>query len=131
MGQGIAQVCASADYEVLLFDVNPGVIEKGIQKITTNLEFAVAKGKLSEEKKRNALRRIKPSALETFQVDLVIEAALEKLEIKQRIFKDLEAVNDANTVLATNTSSLSITKIGSVLKHPTRFLDCISSTRHI
>ena len=122
MGQGIAQVCASADYEVLLFDVDPRVIEKGIQNIVKNFNVAVAKGKLSEEKKMKALRRINPSALEGLQVDLVIEAAIEKLEIKQKIFSDLERVNDTHTVLATNTSSLSITKIASALKHPERFL---------
>jgi len=122
MGQGIAQVCASADYEVLIFDVDPRAIEKGIQNIDRNFELAVVKGKLSEEKKRHALGRIKPSTLETLQVDLVIEAAIEKLEIKQKIFNDLENVNDANTVLATNTSSLSVTKIASTLNHPERFL---------
>jgi 3-hydroxybutyryl-CoA dehydrogenase len=122
MGQGIAQVCASADYEVLIFDVDPGVTEKGIQSITKNFELAVVKGKLSEEKKRHALARIKPSTLEALQVDLVIEAAIEKLVVKQKIFNDLENVNDANTVLATNTSSLSVTKIASTLNHPERFL---------
>src|SRR6267154_651381 len=122
MGQGIAQVCASAGYEVLLFDVEPRVIEKGIQNITKNLEGAVVKGKLSEDKKRKTLGRIRPSTLETLQVDLVIEAVIEKLEIKQKIFRDLEIVNDANTILASNTSSLSITEIGSTLKHPERFL---------
>ncbi len=121
MGQGIAQVCASADYEVLLFDVDPLAIEKGIQNIARNFELAVAKGKLSEDKRMKALSRIKPSALEALQADLVIEAAVEKLEIKQKIFRDLERVNDAHAVLATNTSSLSITKIGSALKHPERF----------
>jgi 3-hydroxybutyryl-CoA dehydrogenase len=122
MGQGIAQVCASAEYEVLLYDVNPGVIEKAIQNIAKNFDQAVVKGKLSEEKKRHALSRIKPATLEVLRVDLVIEAAIEKLEIKQKIFNDLEKVNDVNTVLATNTSSLSITKIASTLNHPARFL---------
>lgn len=122
MGQGIAQVCASAGYEVLLFDVDPGAVQKGIQSIAGNLEMAVAKGKLSAEKKMSVLARIKPSAREALRTDLVIEAATEKLEIKQKIFRDLEEVNDEGTVLATNTSSLSITKIAAALKHPERFL---------
>ena len=122
MGQGIAQACASAGYEILLYDVDQKSIERGIQNIATNFDQAIAKGKSSEDKKRVALKRIKPSSLDELKVDLVIEAVVEKLEVKQTFFSALEMVNDKETILATNTSSLSVSKIASALKYPERFL---------
>ena len=122
MGQGIAQSCAAAGYDVFLCDVKSEIIEKGIQNISKNFDQAIAKGKLTVEKKEIALRKIKPSSSEKAKADLIIEAVIEKLELKQKIFADLEKANDANAIFATNTSSLSVSKIAAPLKHPERFV---------
>ncbi|MBI1770169.1 MAG: 3-hydroxybutyryl-CoA dehydrogenase [Bacteroidetes bacterium] len=122
MGQGIAQSCAMAGYEVLLCDVKSEIIEKGIQTIGKNLDQAIAKGKYTTEKKAIALEKIKSSSPENLKADLIIEAVIEKLELKQRIFADLEKINDLDSVFATNTSSLSVSKIAAELKYPQRFV---------
>ncbi len=122
MGQGIAQVCANSGYEVLLHDADTKAIEKGIQNIEKNFDQAIAKGKSTREKKQTALSKIRPSSFEMLKVNVAIEAVVEKLEVKQKIFIELESLNDRDTIFATNTSSLSISKIGSVLNHPERFL---------
>lgn len=122
MGQGIAQVCAAAGHEVLFNDVDPRAIERGIQSIEKNLDQAIAKGKLSPERKQEIISRIKPATLQGLSVDLVIEAVVEKLEVKQAIFSELEKINPPSTIFASNTSSLSITSIGSRLSHPSRMV---------
>jgi len=122
MGQGIAQSCAMAGYEVLLCDVKSEIVERGVQNIAKNFDQAIAKGKLTLEKKESALAKIKAGATENARADLIIEAVIEKLELKQTIFADLERVNHASTILATNTSSLSVSKIASKLKHQDRFV---------
>jgi len=122
MGQGIAQVCANSGYEIFLYDTDTKAIEKGIQNIGKNFDQAIAKGKSTEEKKEEALERIESSSFEMLKVDLVIEAVVEKLEVKQKIFTGLEKINDTNTIFATNTSSLSVSKIASALNYPNRFL---------
>ena len=122
MGQGIAQSCAMAGYDVLLCDVKSEIIEKGIQSISKNLDQAIAKGKYTVEKKATALEKIKAISHDNLKADLIIEAVIEKLELKQKIFSDLEKINGEETVLATNTSSLSVSKIASGLKKPHRFV---------
>ena len=122
MGQGIAQSCAMAGYDVLLCDVKSEIIEKGIQSISKNLDQAIAKGKYTVEKKATALEKIKAISPDNLKADLIIEAVIEKLELKQKIFSDLEKINGEETVLATNTSSLSVSKIASGLKKPHRFV---------
>lgn len=122
MGQGIAQVCAAAGYSVLFYDVNSLAIERGIAAITKNLDQAVAKGKLSEDQKKSTLSIIYPVAFENLQADLIIEAVVEQLEVKQNLFSRLEKINRAETILASNTSSLSISKMASVLERPGRFI---------
>jgi len=122
MGQGIAQVCASSGYEVLLHDADANSIAKGIQNIGKNFDQAIAKGKATEEKKADALQHIKSSSFEMLKVDLIIEAVVEKLEVKQEIFSALEKINDPTTIFATNTSSLSVSKISSILNQQERFL---------
>jgi 3-hydroxybutyryl-CoA dehydrogenase len=122
MGQGIAQSCALAGYDVLLCDVKSEIIEKGIQNITKNLDFAVSKGKLTPEIKAATLEKIKPASPENLKADLIIEAVIEKLELKRKIFSDLEKINSDETILATNTSSLSVSKIASELQKPSRFV---------
>jgi 3-hydroxybutyryl-CoA dehydrogenase len=122
MGQGIVQVCANSGYEVLLNDTDSNSMNQGIQNIGKNFDQAIAKGKSTEEKKGEALRRIKLASFEMLKVDLIIEAVVEKLEVKQQIFLALEKINHQDTIFATNTSSLSVSKIASVLNQPNRFL---------
>jgi 3-hydroxybutyryl-CoA dehydrogenase len=122
MGQGIVQVCANSGYEVLLNDTDSNSMDQGIQNIGKNFDQAIAKGKSTEEKKGEALRRIKLASFEMLKVDLIIEAVVEKLEVKQQIFLALEKINHQDTIFATNTSSLSVSKIASVLNQPNRFL---------
>ena len=122
MGQGIAQVCAVAGYEVSLSDAEAKAIARGIQNIAKNFDQSIAKGKSSEETKQETFSRIRSSSIEELKVDLVIEAVVEKLEVKQKIFAGLEEINDPATIFATNTSSLSVTQIASVLHFPERFI---------
>lgn len=123
MGQGIAQVCAQAGFQVLLFDVDSKKINQAVAGIEKNLAVAVSKGKISEEKKQDTLGQIHScDQLENLKADLIIEAAVEKLEIKKQIFSALEKHNHGESVFATNTSSLPVTEIGSALQHPARFL---------
>lgn len=123
MGQGIAQVCAQSNFQVLLFDVDSKKIESAISSISKNLDVAILKGKLSSEKKMQALQNIQSVVhIEKVKADLIIEAAVEKLEIKQQIFFNLEKINSSESILASNTSSLSVSKIALVLSKPSRFL---------
>jgi 3-hydroxybutyryl-CoA dehydrogenase len=122
MGQGIAQVCATGGYQVLFYDIDRKIAEKGIQGITRNFDQAIAKGKLSEEKKNSILGNIRVVSFEELKVDLAIEAVVEKLEVKQNLFGELEKINSAETVFTSNTSSLPIAKIADTLKNPHRFL---------
>jgi 3-hydroxybutyryl-CoA dehydrogenase len=119
MGQGIAQVCAMAGHKTLLYDIQPSLLQKALVSIQQNLDSVVAKGKLTEEKKLAILENLGlANQLSELKVDLVIEAVVEKLEVKQQLFAELERINDSNCILASNTSSISITQIASVLKNP-------------
>lgn len=119
MGLGIAQVCGSAGYRTLLYDVNPEQVQKALRGIEANLNASVKKGKLSEEEKIDLLNRIFPvTELKELKADLIIEAAVERLDVKKQLFSQLEAVNQGKTILATNTSSISVTQIGEGLKDP-------------
>lgn len=119
MGLGIAQVCAASGYPTKLFDVSPDQVERAIRTINRNLSLLVSKGKLSEPEKLATQNRITAvSALTELTADLVIEAAVEKLEIKQELFRQLEAVTGGKAILATNTSSIPVTRIGEALNDP-------------
>jgi len=119
MGQGIAQVCAQAAYTTLLFDVNKDLLAKAIGSIDHNLTGAVEKGKLSTlDKEQIQNRIIKVEELFNVKADLIIEAIVENLATKQKLFQELEAINDGTAILATNTSSISVTQIASTLKNP-------------
>lgn len=121
MGQGIAQVCAMAGFKVLLYDVQPELVQKGIVAIRKSLDTAVEKEKITPEQKTAALNNvIAVSDFRNLQVELAIEAVIEKLEVKQMLFAELEKINDKDCILATNTSSIPITQIASVLKHQGR-----------
>lgn len=122
MGQGIAQVCASAGYPVLLYDVQASATDSALKAILRNLQTSVDRGKLTVEQRENTITKI--SAINNFsqlQVDMVIEAVVEQLDVKKKIFQDLEDINSKECVLTSNTSSISITQIASSLKHPERF----------
>ena len=123
MGAGIAQVAAVAGHPVLLLDTRPGAASAAVQNIREMLEKLVAKGKLSQEARDAALGRLQSveSIDDLSSCDLVIEAIAEDLRAKQDLFRKLEAIVARGTLLATNTSSLSITAIASVLKNPDRF----------
>ena len=117
MGNGIAHVFAQCGYNVNLIDVSPKALEKGLATITKNLDRQVAKEKISATEKENALNNITTiSNLKdgVLGVDLVIEAATENIDLKLKIFQELDTLTDDNVILATNTSSISITKIAAV-----------------
>lgn len=121
MGQGIAISCALAGYETIIFDVNTEFSEKGILAIQQTLNQSVAKGKLSQTAFEQALGRMrKASQLTDVVADLVIEAVVENLEVKQKLFTELEKINQGETILASNTSSIAITQIASTLADPSR-----------
>jgi len=122
MGLGIAQLCALSGYPVLLYDIQPELTRAAIGAIRKNLEDAVAKGKLSAVQKDETIARIQAVGdFRQLQVDVAIETVLEKLEVKQKILAELEKINANDCLLVSNTSSLSITQLASVLKHPERF----------
>ena len=124
MGNGIAHVCALAGYSVLLNDVSLDRIKGGMATINGNMARQVAKKSISEDDRKNALTRIKPA--EKYDAlsgcDLVIETATEKEEVKRKIFSDLCASLKADAILATNTSSISITRLASSTDRPERFI---------
>ena len=121
MGQGIAISCALAGYETIIFDVNTQFCEKAILTIQQTLNQSVAKGKLSQAALVQALGRIrKAGQLTDVMADLVIEAVVENLEVKQKLFTELEKINQGETILASNTSSIAITQIASTLADPSR-----------
>ncbi len=122
MGQGIAQICATSGFSILLYDVDQELLLKGISNIGISLQTSVDKNKLSLAQKQEALSKIKPCEnLEQIQADLIIEAAIENLEVKREIFKTLEKSNSLDCILTTNTSSIPVTQIASSLKNPERF----------
>lgn len=122
MGKGIAQICAAAGYEVLLYDIQSDLIRTAISGLRKKLESLVEKGKMAAQQKEEILKRIfSVSDFRQLQVDMVIEAVIEKVEVKQKIFSELEKINDQDCILTTNTSSIPVTRIASVLKHPNRF----------
>lgn len=122
MGAGIAQVAALGGHPVLLFDVRDGAAEKAVTGIQATLKQLAAKGKIPEEKAGSAARRL--SAIGSLEAatgaGLVIEAILEQLEAKQQLFRELESQVAESCILATNTSSISITSIAAALKVPSR-----------
>lgn len=119
MGQGIAISCAVAGYTTQMFDVNEAACERGDAMIKKNFQQLVEKGKLDVAASAKALGKITISTdLVQLKADLVIEAIAENLELKQNLFKKAEEINNGAAIMATNTSSLSVTKIAAGLNNP-------------
>lgn len=124
MGNGIAQVCAVAGYQVLLVDVSDAALERGVATLSKNLERQVSKGTLDADKAALAKTRIRTSTdyTQLSAAQLVIEAASENLQLKQRILQQVAANVAAECIIATNTSSLSVTQLAASIEHPERFI---------
>ncbi len=124
MGNGIAQVCAQAGFDVTLLDIAQGALEKALATIGKNLDRQVAKGGLSEEQKLATLARIRISTdyATLKEVQLVIEAATENLDLKLRVLQQIAAQVRPGCVIASNTSSLSITQLAASVSAPERFI---------
>jgi 3-hydroxybutyryl-CoA dehydrogenase len=121
MGAGIAQVFAQSEYDVLLYDIQIEALEKAKQQIERSIDAAVDKGKLTTDAAAEAIKRITVSNdFALLKVDLVIEAVVENLEIKRKLFRDIAAQNPVTTILATNTSSIPVTQIAAGVPHPER-----------
>jgi len=121
MGQGIAISCALAGFDTFLFDVNSDLSAKALKLIRNNLNQSVVKGKLTQEMSDVAFNRITiANQVSDLRADLILEAVVENLEIKQKLFADLEAINSGDSILATNTSSIPVSQIAAKLKNPSR-----------
>ncbi|KOO49741.1 3-hydroxybutyryl-CoA dehydrogenase [Viridibacillus arvi] len=120
MGSGIAQVCAQAGFDVKLNDMKEEFFARGLGTITKNLSRNVDKGRMTESEKEAILGRLTKSLdiNDANDVDLVIEAAVENMGIKQSIFKQLDTIAPAHAILASNTSSLPITELAAVTNRP-------------
>ncbi|MBN2031676.1 MAG: 3-hydroxyacyl-CoA dehydrogenase family protein, partial [Deltaproteobacteria bacterium] len=124
MGAGIAHALASASVEVALIDISRDQVEKGLRRIDARCASEVKKGRLSLEEKDRLMARIKGSVVQqdASSADLVIEAVVEERMTKGNIFEALHRICSAETVFATNTSTLSVTDLGSLSGRPTRFI---------
>jgi 3-hydroxybutyryl-CoA dehydrogenase len=124
MGHGIAQVSAQSGYEVVLVDVVPAALERGKAQIAKGYERLVSKGKLSSEDRDQALGRLRTEgdlgALD--EADLVVEAVVERQEVKQKVLSDLDRICRPESILATNTSSISITKLAGATQRPDKVI---------
>lgn len=122
MGNGITQVAASSGFSVVMFDISAGALDKGLKTISGSLDRLIKKNTLSEERKAAILTNI--STTEKFtdlaDCDFVVEAATENVELKLKIFKELDQTVKKSAILASNTSSISITKIAAVTGRPTQ-----------
>jgi len=124
MGNGIAHVFARSGFSVVLCDIEQRFLERGLATITKNLEREVAKGKIAEEAKTSALKNIEPATerARLADCDFIVEAATEKFEIKAEIFRELDRLARAEVILASNTSSISITKLAALTKRPEKVI---------
>ncbi|MDD3885205.1 MAG: 3-hydroxybutyryl-CoA dehydrogenase [Gallionella sp.] len=124
MGNGIAQVCAAAGLHVTMIDISDEAVQRGLATLAASLERLVKKGKLSEVDKASTLACVRGSTdyADLKGVDLVIEAATENLELKLLILKQIDGMVAKETIIATNTSSISITQLAAVVQHPERFI---------
>jgi 3-hydroxybutyryl-CoA dehydrogenase len=124
MGNGIAHVFARAGYEVVLCDVEQAFLDRALATIGKNIDREIAKGKGTPDDKASALKRIVPvtDRGKLAQCDFVVEAATEKFEIKAQLFRDLDGICHPKVILSSNTSSISITKLGALTKRPAKVI---------
>jgi 3-hydroxybutyryl-CoA dehydrogenase len=124
MGNGIAQVCAVAGLKVTMVDINDAAVQRGLSTLSGSLDRLVKKDKLSQADRDAAVARVQGSTRyeDLVGAQLVIEAATENLELKLRILTQLDGLVGPDTVIGTNTSSISITQLAAVLKHPGRLI---------
>jgi 3-hydroxybutyryl-CoA dehydrogenase len=123
MGSGIAQVTATAGYKTILFDIEPKMLQQAETNIKKSLAFLFSKGKISAAEEETILNNITyTNQLSDLKADLIIEAILEKLEIKHQFFQQVAELNGPNCILASNTSSIPITQIAAKVPNPERFL---------
>jgi 3-hydroxybutyryl-CoA dehydrogenase len=125
MGNGIAHTFAQQGYAVALIDISKPALDKALITISKNLDRIVAKGAITEAQKESTLKNISihtVMAAGVANADLVVEAATENVEIKLNIFRELDKICPENTILASNTSSISITRIGAVTKRPDKVI---------
>jgi 3-hydroxybutyryl-CoA dehydrogenase len=125
MGNGIAHVFAQSGHPVTLIDIAQAGLDKGLATITRNMDRQVAKGSMTEEQKATALGLISTTtdmAAGVKEAELVVEAATENVDLKLKIFRDLDAHAPATCILATNTSSISITRIAAATKRPAQVI---------
>ncbi|MBI5790694.1 MAG: 3-hydroxybutyryl-CoA dehydrogenase [Rhodocyclales bacterium] len=124
MGNGIAQACAVTGIPAVMLDINDAAVQKGVATISSSLDRLVKKEKMTAEQKAAAMALVKPTtAMADFgDVDIVIEAATENLGLKLKILKDVEAVISADTIIASNTSSISITQLAAATGRAGKFI---------
>lgn len=124
MGNGIAQACAVSGLEVTMVDISEAAVQKGLATIASSLDRLIKKEKMTEEQKNATLSRIKTSTdYNAFKTtDMVIEAATENYDLKVKILKQLDSIVSDSVVIATNTSSISITQLAAQISHPERFI---------
>jgi 3-hydroxybutyryl-CoA dehydrogenase len=122
MGSGIAQVAAQAGLAVHLTDVNEGALQKGVETIKKNLARSVEKERMSQDEMQETMERIEAGTEYAADADLAIEAVVETIEVKVEVFRALDGRLGDEAILATNTSSISITELGSRTSRPERFI---------
>ena len=124
MGNGIAQVFAASGIEVLMTDVNDAALERGIAAVTRSLDRLVAKEKLTAGSKQAILGRMRTATRldEVAECDVVVEAATERVDLKLKIFADLDRIAKPSAILASNTSSISLTRIAGTTKRPAQVI---------
>jgi 3-hydroxybutyryl-CoA dehydrogenase len=124
MGNGIAQVFARSGHRVILCDVEQKLLDGGVATITKSLDREIAKNKITDTEKSETLKRIQPTLerARLAECDFIVEAASEKLEIKSELLRDLDRICRPEVILASNTSSISITKLGAVTRRPQKVI---------
>lgn len=124
MGNGIAQIAAQAGYEVVMRDIEDKFVEAGMNRIKKNLDRSVEKGRISADEKENILSRISGTLDMNLlkDVDFVVEAVIENVEVKKAVYKELEAICGPDVIFGTNTSSISITELAASTSRPDKFI---------
>ncbi len=124
MGSGIAQACAVVGLNAVMQDVNDAALERGVRTVSGSLDRLLKKGTMSDAEKAAAMARIRATTRpeDLAAADLIIEAATENEALKIKILQNVDAIASENTIIATNTSSISITRLASAIKRPERFV---------